>query len=72
MSITKQEKDMSEINMNDAPFGHIAVKPEIDSNGDVVCNGCAFDDGLNLYQACSVCAGYNRADRQDVIFKPAE
>ena len=48
---------MSEININDAPYGHIAVKPEIDSSGDVVCNGCA---------------GYNRADRQDVIFKPAE
>ena len=48
---------MSEINMNDAPFWHIAVKPEIDSNGDVVCDGCA---------------GYNRADNQDVIFKPAE
>ena len=63
---------MSEINMNDAPYGHIAVKPEIDSNGDVVCDGCAFDDGLNVYQACSDCAGYNRADNQDVIFKPAE
>ena len=63
---------MSEINMNDAPYGHIAVKPEIDSNGDVVCDGCAFEYRLNVYQACSDCAGYNRADRQDVIFKLAE
>jgi hypothetical protein len=30
--------------MNDAPYGHIAVKPEIDSNGDAVCDDCAFDD----------------------------
>ena len=65
---------MSEINMNDAPFGHIAVKPEIDSNGDVVCDGCAFDgyafdEGLNVYKVCSDCAGYNRMDEQDVIFK---
>ena len=63
---------MSEINMNDAPEGYYAVKPEIDSNGDVVCDGCAFDDGLNVYQACVECAGYNRADNQDVIFIPAE
>ena len=63
---------MSEISMYEAPYGHIAVKPEIDSNGDVVCNGCAFDDGLNVYQACYDCASYNRADNQDVIFKPAE
>lgn len=62
---------MSKINMNDAPFGHIAVKPEIDSDGDAVCDGCAFDDWLNVYQACSDCAGYNRADRQYVIFIPA-
>ena len=47
---------MSEININDAPFWYIAVKPEIDSSGDVVCDGCA---------------GYNRADHQDVIFIPA-
>ena len=51
-----RRKNVSETNENDAPFGHIAVKPEIDSNGDVVCDGCA---------------GYNRADHQDVIFKPA-
>ena len=48
---------MGTVDQNDAPFGHIAVKPEIDSNGDVVCDGCA---------------GYNRADHQDMIFKPAE
>ena len=47
---------MSEINMNDSPFGYIAVKPEIDSSGDV---------------ACYECASYNRIDEQDVIFKPA-
>ena len=47
---------MSEINMNDAPDGYIVVKPEIDSNGDVVCDGCA---------------GYNRMDEKDAIFKPA-
>ena len=52
-----RRKNISEINMNDSPFGHIAVKPEIDSSGDV---------------ACYDCAGYNMADHQDVIFKPAE
>ena len=52
-----RRRDMIEINMNDSPFGHIAVKPEIDSSGDV---------------ACSDCAGYNMADHQDVIFKPSE
>ena len=52
-----RRKNISEINMNDSPFGHIAVKPEIDSSGDV---------------ACSDCAGYNMADHQDVIFKPSE
>ena len=46
--INKQEQDMSEINMNDAPFGHIAVKPEINSGSMPVCDGCDFD-GLNVY-----------------------
>jgi hypothetical protein len=63
---------MSEISMYEAPYGHIAVKPEIDSNGDAVCDDCAFDDGPNAYQACSDCAGYNRMDEQDVTFKPGE
>ena len=63
---------MSEINMYEAPYGHIAVKPEIDSDGMPVCDGCVFDDGLNVFQACSDCAGYNRADNQDVIFRLAE
>ena len=47
---------MSETNENDAPYGHITVKPRINSGGMPVCDGCA---------------GYNRADHQDVIFKPA-
>ena len=63
---------MGTIDQKDAPEGYIAVKPEIDSNGDAVCDGCVFDDGLNVYQACSDCAGYNRADNQDVIFKLRE
>ncbi len=63
---------MSEISMYEAPYGHIAVKPEIDSDGMPVCDGCAFDDGLNVFQACYECASYNRVDEQDVIFKPAE
>ena len=41
-----EEKGMSEISMYEAPYGHIAVKPEIDSDGMPVCDGCAFDDGL--------------------------
>lgn len=63
---------MSEINMNDAPEGYVAVKPEIDRYGCVLCDGCSFDDGLNVYQACSDCAGYNRMDEKDVIFKVLE
>ena len=63
---------MSEINMNDAPEGCVAVKPEIDSNGDAVCDGCVFDDGLNVYQACYECSSYNMVDEKDVIFKLRE
>ena len=62
---------MSEINVNDAPEGYIAVKPEIDSDGDVVCDGCAFDDGLNVFQACYECSSYSRMSEKDVIFKLA-
>ena len=61
-------KNMSEVSMYEAPYGHIAVKLEIDSDGMPVCDGCAFDDGLNVFQACYECASYNRVDEQDVIF----
>ena len=62
---------MGTVDHNDAPYGHITVKPGINSGGMPVCDCCAFDDLLNVYQACSDCTGYNMADRQDVIFKPA-
>ena len=40
---------MSEISMYEAPYGHITVKLGINSGGMPVCDGCAFDDGMNVY-----------------------
>ena len=59
---------MSEINMNDAPEGYIAVKPMkylVDGRGS--CYGCEFN--ANVYQACYGCASYSRMGEKDVIFK---
>ena len=64
-----RRKNMSEINMNDAPEGYIAVKPMVYlSNGNGSCYGCDFYRDACLY----VCLAHYRADRQDVIFKVIE
>ena len=40
---------MGTVGQNDAPYGHITVKLGINSGGMPVCDGCAFDDGMNVY-----------------------
>ena len=61
---------MSEINMNDAPEGYIAVKPmkyKFDGRGS--CYGCDFDRDAACFYMCST---HYRQDRQDAIFKVIE
>ena len=63
---------MSEINMNDAPEGYIAVKPVVYESGYGSCTGCDFNNQCRWRSKTVTCSMYTRKDRRDVIFKHAE